>query len=94
MATYQQRVKARAHKGSRRTSGLDVTARQAGNWNAACRRADREELSDYRLLTPRQIQVLELVGRGLTNRQIASELGVTEGTVELHVTAVNHRLAA
>ena len=39
-------------------------------------------------LTPRQIDVLELIAKGLSNKQIAFELGLTEGTVKLYVTAI------
>lgn len=39
-------------------------------------------------LTPRQTMVLSLMGRGWANRQIAKELGVSEGTVKVHVNAI------
>ncbi len=39
-------------------------------------------------LTPRQVQVLEHVARGLSNRQIAENLGCTVSTVESHLTAI------
>ncbi len=39
-------------------------------------------------LTPRQIDVIECIARGCSNKQIAYELGLTEGTVKLHVTAI------
>lgn len=39
-------------------------------------------------LTPRQMSVLEAVASGKANKQIAYELGLTEGTVKLHVTAI------
>lgn len=47
---------------------------------AATARADR-------LLTPRQQQVLEALCRGLSNKQIAKELGMEEQTVKGHVSA-------
>jgi DNA-binding NarL/FixJ family response regulator len=36
-------------------------------------------------LTPREVQVLRLVARGRTNRQIGSQLAITEGTVKSHM---------
>jgi DNA-binding NarL/FixJ family response regulator len=39
-------------------------------------------------LTDRQAQVLALMVRGLTNRDIADQLGLSEGTVKIHATAV------
>jgi DNA-binding NarL/FixJ family response regulator len=39
-------------------------------------------------LTARQAQVLQLVARGLTNALIAETLGISEGTVEYHLTAL------
>jgi DNA-binding NarL/FixJ family response regulator len=39
-------------------------------------------------LTRRQMDVLNLLVKGKTNREIAVLLGLTEGTVKLHVTAV------
>lgn len=40
------------------------------------------------LLTPRQLDVLRLMGQGKPNKIIARELDLSEGTVKLHVTAV------
>lgn len=39
-------------------------------------------------LTPRQLDVLSLLGRGKSNREIAHDLGLAEGTVKVHVTAI------
>lgn len=39
-------------------------------------------------LTERQGQVLALMVRGLSNRDIADQLGLSEGTVKIHATAV------
>jgi DNA-binding NarL/FixJ family response regulator len=36
-------------------------------------------------LTPREREVLELIGRGFANKRIAQELGVSEKTVKTHV---------
>ena len=39
-------------------------------------------------LSPRQLDVLQLIAKGLSNKQIAYELGITEGTVKLYITAL------
>jgi len=39
-------------------------------------------------LSPRQLDVARLVGKGQTNYQIACELGITENTVKLYVSQV------
>lgn len=43
--------------------------------------------TEYRL-TPRQISVLELVAKGLTNTEIAGVLAIKPGTVKTHVSAI------
>lgn len=45
-------------------------------------------------LTPRQVEVLELIVAGLTNAEIAERLAITEKTAEHHVSAVLARLGA
>lgn len=48
-----------------------------------------KEANDEKLvLTPRQIDVVKLLAKGESNKQIAYELSLTEGTVKLHVTAI------
>lgn len=43
-------------------------------------------------LTPREIDVLNLIGTGCTNREIAQQLYIAEGTVKSHVTHILNRL--
>lgn len=43
-------------------------------------------------LTPRERQVLHLIGRGFPNKRIASELGISERTVKSHVGRVLAKL--
>ncbi len=48
-----------------------------------------QELID---LTPRELEVLKLIATGANNREIASELYISEGTVKNHVTNLLNRL--
>jgi DNA-binding NarL/FixJ family response regulator len=43
-------------------------------------------------LPPRERDVLRLIGQGLTNRQIATQLNLAEGTVKTYVTHILNRL--
>jgi DNA-binding NarL/FixJ family response regulator len=43
-------------------------------------------------LTERELDVMKLVARGMTNSEIASELILGEGTVKSHVTAILSKL--
>ena len=43
-------------------------------------------------LSPRELQILELIVKGLSNRQIAERLGITEGTVKWHVNGILGRM--
>lgn len=47
-----------------------------------------------RVLTPRERQVAFLVTRGLSNKDVARELGVSEGTVKIHVHNIFQKLGA
>jgi DNA-binding NarL/FixJ family response regulator len=45
-------------------------------------------------LTPRELEVLRLLARGLTNLAIANSLVVREGTVKYHVKNILRKLGA
>ncbi|MFB7374056.1 response regulator [Streptomyces sp. NPDC056222] len=64
---------------------IDLTTRDGGRTTA-------EDDPRVASLTGRQVDVLRLLGRGLSNADIGAELGMTEGTVKAHVTQLLARL--
>ncbi len=60
--------------------------------------AERQDLMDMKSrvesLSPREQEVLQLAARGLTSREMASELGISPRTVEVHRAAVMHKTGA
>ena len=56
------------------------------------RRAAAEPLVES--LTPREIEVLHLIGQGLSNRAIAQRLAISEHTAKFHVNAILGKLGA
>ena len=54
--------------------------------------ASRREAPDLDRLTPREVEVLRLVARGMSNAEIAAELFIGETTVKSHVAAVLMKL--
>jgi two-component system response regulator DevR len=50
------------------------------------RRAGHEDPTEN--LTPSELRVLDLIGEGLSNREIAERLGVAEKTVKNHITSL------
>ena len=77
----------------RKTASLDALlnclhAVAAGNtWmdQEMLRESDRPVRSGHSPLTSRELQVMELVERGLKNKEIAKALGIRTGTVKIHL---------
>ena len=53
-----------------------------------------EEAGFDESLTPREIQVLELLAEGLPNKAIARRLGISDQTVKFHVSSISGKLGA
>ena len=65
--------------------GVYVPVAALGAPPGATAPADAQRRAGVPALTPRQIDVLKLLARGLTNREIAASLGIAEGTVKTHL---------
>jgi DNA-binding NarL/FixJ family response regulator len=61
---------------------------------AVLRRVRGDSVEGTPALTPRERAVLEHLARGLTNKQIAAALGISERTVKFHVSSVFAKLDA
>ena len=70
-----------AHEG-----GSPIDARVASNL------LEERKAVDPDVLTPREREVLILVGQGMLNKQVARELGISEKTVKAHLGRIFNRL--
>jgi DNA-binding NarL/FixJ family response regulator len=77
------------------------TVLEGGRWapaaalNAPATAPDEHDAAHrLRDLTPQQFRVLQMLGSGLLNKQIAFDLGVSEATIKAHVTAILRKLGA
>ena len=56
--------------------------------------AARDDLTAIEPLTPRELEVLELVTEGLSNKAIAERLGISDQTVKFHLASILGKLGA
>lgn len=45
-------------------------------------------------LTPREVEVLRMLAEGLANKEIASQLGITDHTIKFHISSILGKLGA
>jgi two-component system, NarL family, response regulator len=55
----------------------------------ASRLAERTHRSN---LSPRELEILEMLSRGFTNKEIGRALGISRFTVRNHINSINHKL--
>jgi len=71
-----------------------ATRRSAAGRDPRAAARQRAELSLVGLLTHREMEVVAGLMRGLTNKQIGHELGISHRTVEIHRSRVMRKLGA
>lgn len=74
---------------------LSEAVRSVASGRRSLSPAVAEQLLDslsYLAPTARQLQVLQLIGHGLSNKDIGRRLGICEGTVKTHVKAILEKL--
>jgi len=67
-------------------TGLLAKAAISGNSNP------KDQVGNSYQLTARETDILHYIAKGLSNKDIAQELGIVDGTVKLHVRAVLKKL--
>ena len=55
---------------------------------------ERELVVGTESLTPREVQVIELLAEGLSNKAIAARLRISDQTVKFHVASISGKLGA
>ncbi len=73
-------------------SGLVAAPREFASAGTQPRDAAQTLQKRIESLTPQQMRVLQLITRGLQNREIAAELKLAESTVKAHVTEILRKL--
>ncbi|MDX1485659.1 MAG: response regulator transcription factor, partial [Alphaproteobacteria bacterium] len=66
----------------------DAKPTEAASASLDSARSAMEMRANVDMLTQRQLGVLALIGQGLSNRDIADRLQISEGTVKVHVGAI------
>ena len=63
---------------------------EGGSFDEKMAEKQREDLG----MTPRELEILELIAQGMSNREIAEKLFVSENTVKTHCSRVFDKLGA
>jgi DNA-binding CsgD family transcriptional regulator len=82
----------RAHALAAECGATRLAARARDELSRSGARLIREPASGVEALTPSEVRVAELVAEGLTNREVAQALFVSEKTVETHLGRVYRKL--
>ncbi len=69
-----------------------MASKLLNEFNSLARRAAQQEQLPTPVLTSRELEVLKLVAKGMSNRDVAEELFISENTVKNHVRNILEKL--
>jgi DNA-binding NarL/FixJ family response regulator len=69
-----------------------MASKLLAEFNALARRASQQEQFPAPVLTSRELEVLRLVARGMSNKEVAEQLYISENTVKNHVRNILEKL--
>jgi len=69
-----------------------MASKLLAEFNALARRATQQEQYPAPVLTSRELEVLRLVARGMSNKEVAEQLYISENTVKNHVRNILEKL--
>lgn len=72
--------------------GADLSIDEALGWARRARGARKRPPAGWESLTPTELQVVELVARGMSNPQVAERMFISRATVKVHVAHVFQKL--
>ena len=83
---YERALPAENHPARAAISVLGELSRQA--LNEAQDLAQKAETAAEHPFSPREFQVIALVAKGMTNKEIAYHLGLSERTIQFHINSI------
>ena len=69
-----------------------MASKLLNEFNSLARRAERQEQLPTPVLTTRELEVLKLVAKGMSNKEVAEQLFISENTVKNHVRNILEKL--
>ena len=92
--TYERALPANNYTARAAISALTRLARQAqGEALSVAESLRPSEMNSAHPFSPREMEVLTLASDGLTNKEIAYRLGISERTVQFHINSIFHKTA-
>jgi DNA-binding NarL/FixJ family response regulator len=90
--TYERALPANNYAARAAISALTRLARQAqGEALSVAESLHPSEVNNLHPFSPREMEVLTLASEGLTNKEIAYRLGISERTVQFHINSIFHK---